>query len=266
MQAPGFHRAPYLDKLRVYMDASANRIHHALQAVAQLRAQRAAEPALAAAVADIKRFQARRFTATYADLLQSPRYKTAAKFFLHELYSDRDYAERDQQFARIATTVEKLFPQAVVNTAAALAEVHALTESLDDLMSRQWLASASDKHVPGECTRYSLCWREVADAAARHRQLDVVLLLGEELNRLTRKPGLRTLLRMMRGPAAAAGLSALQGFLEAGFDAFADMRGADDFLTTIRQRETELIAALFGDDLAVCETKLGNLIKAPAAG
>jgi hypothetical protein len=260
MHALGFHRAPYLDKLRVYMDASANRIHHALQAVAQLRAQRAAEPALAAAVADIKRFQARRFMATYADLLQSPRYKTAATFFLHELYGDKDYAERDQQFARIANTIEKLFPQAVINTAAALAEVHSLTESLDDLMARQWLVSAGDKPLPGECTRYIFCWRAVADIAARHRQVDVVLLLGEELNRLTRKPGLRTLLRMMRGPAAAGGLSALQGFLEAGFDAFADMRGADTFLATIRQRETALIAALFCDDLAVSESKLANLV------
>jgi hypothetical protein len=262
MHATDCHRAPYLDKLRVYMDTSANRIHSALQTVARLRTQRAAEPALAAAVAEIKRFQARRFVATYADLLQSPRYKAATKFFLDELYGDKDYAERDQQFSRIANTIEKLFPQAVVKTAAALAEVHALTESLDDLMGRQWLTFVGGKRPSSDCARYILCWRAVADSEDRHRQLDVVLLLGEELNQLTRKTGLRTLLRLMRGPAAAAGLSALQGFLESGFDAFTDMRGSDTFLTTIRQRETALIGALFGDELAVCETKLGNLVEA----
>jgi hypothetical protein len=113
------------------MDASAQQIHDALQAVAQLRQQHAADPLLARAGAAVKRFQARRFQATYSDLLHSSRYKTAAAFFLQELYSDKDYAERDQQFARIASTIAKIFPQPVVNTAAALAEVHALTEKLD---------------------------------------------------------------------------------------------------------------------------------------
>ncbi|MES2512250.1 MAG: hypothetical protein V4625_20160 [Pseudomonadota bacterium] len=242
------------------MDLSANRIHEALQAVALLRAQHVADAPLARAVVDIKRFQARRFRATYADVLESSRYKTAATFFLHELYSDKDYAERDQQFARIASTIARLFPQAVVNTAAALAEVHALTEKLDDLMARQWLASLTARPGLADNARYINSWKQVGDTAARHQQLEVVLLLGKELNRLTRMPGLRTLLRMMRHPAAVAGLSSLQAFLEAGFDAFAGMRGADDFLKLIETRETEWIATLFNQDAVTCETKLGHLL------
>lgn len=242
------------------MDSTATRIHEALQAVALLRAQHVADSALMRASADIKRIQARRFRATYADVLLNPRYKTAAAFFLHELYSDKDYAERDQQFARIASTIAKLFPQAVVNTAAALAEVHALTEELDDLMARQWLASLDATPELDENARYIACWRKVGDTQARHKQLEVVLLLGKELNRLTRMPGLRTLLRMMRRPAAIAGLSSLQEFLEAGFDAFAGMRGADDFLELIEQRETGWITTLFNEDTVTCETKLGNLL------
>ena len=239
------------------MDDSAHKIHDALQAVEQLRQQHAIDGLLRQASFDIKRFQARRFQASYADLLRSPRYKTAAAFFLQELYSDKDYAERDQQFARIANTIARLFPQAVVNTAAALAQVHALTEKLDDLMARQWLKE--DPQLD-DCVRYVRCWRSVADSAARHRQLDVVQLLGQELDRLTRKPGLRTLLKLMRGPATAAGLNSLQRFLEAGFDAFATMRGADEFLALIRQRETEWIRSLFEDDALACEARLIQML------
>ena len=252
-----FNRAPTLDKLGVCMDATAHQIHDALQAVDRLRQQHAANPLLKEASFDIKRFQARRFQASYSDLLQSPRYKTAATFFLHELYGDKDYAERDQQFARIANTIAKLFPQAVVNTAAALAQVHALTEQLDDLMAQQWLKESAQD---GDCARYIRCWRSVADSADRHRQLDVVQLLGRELDRLTCKPGLRTLLKLMRGPANAAGLSSLQHFLEAGFDAFANMRGANEFLALIRSRETEWIRSLFEDAPVTCETKLLHLM------
>ena len=257
MGTPRSNRAPTLDKLGVYMETSADQIRDALQAVAQIRQQHGANPALKQASVDIKRFQACRFQASYADLLVSPRYKTAATFFLHELYGDKDYAERDQQFARIANTIAKLFPQAVVNTAAALAQVHALTEQLDDLMAHQWL---KENAQDGDCARYIRCWRSVADSAARHRQLEVVQLLGQALDSLTRKPGLRLLLKLMRGPANAAGLSALQHFLEAGFDAFANMRGADEFLELISLRETEWIRSLFEDASVTCETKLTHLM------
>ena len=238
------------------MYPAASRIREAMQAVSDLRAVRAANPLLEQAAMEVKRFQAQRFRASYADLLHHHRYRGAAVFFLQELYGEQDYGQRDQQFARIANTIARLFPKAVVETAAALADVHALTEQLDDRMARQWLAAPS----PDPCARYIHCWRTVADRPARHRQLQVVLHLGRELDRLTRTRGLRSLLRMMRGPAAAAGLSSLQGFLEAGFDAFAEMKGASEFLSLIESRESGWIESLFGADAVACETSLRQLM------
>lgn len=256
MHACGFNRAPHLDKLGVYMDPAAARIREAMQAVSLLRQSRQADPALHAACLEVKRFQAQRFTATYADLLDSPRYQRAAHFFLNELYGDKDYAQRDQQFSRIANTIARLFPKAVVETAAALAEVHALTEALDDRMARQWLLDRAG----GLAGRYFRCWRAVGDMAARRRQLQVVLHLGQELDQLTHRRGLRSLLKMMRTPAAAAGLSALQDFLEAGFESFAQMQGATEFLKVVETRESALIDSLFNDDAVACETFLLQLL------
>ncbi len=247
------------------MNTSANQINTSLEAVARFRQSRVSNAPLSDANAAIKRFQARRFQATYPDLLESPRYQTAARFFLHELYSDKDYAERDQQFARIASTIAKLFPQSVVNTAAALAEVHALTERLDDAMAHAYLALQKAYSGQTEAARYIACWRQVANPAARHQQLDVLLALGQSLDSLTRKPGLLALLKMMRGPAAAAGLGSLQKFLEAGFDAFQTMRGADEFLKLIALRETDWIQRLFDEDAVACETKLTELLGRNAA-
>ena len=241
------------------MNASAADIHTSLEAVARFRELRTGNAALIAANADIKRFQAQRFQATYPELLQSPRYQTAARFFLHELYSDKDYAERDQQFARIASTIAKLFPQSVVNTAAALARVHALTESLDDAMAHAYMVVRLENQSQSDAACYITCWRQVADATARHQQLEEILALGQSLDNLTRKPGLRMLLKMMRGPAAAAGLGSLQKFLESGFDAFQTLRGADEFLQLIAQREAEWIRRLFEEDPVTCETKLLEL-------
>ena len=248
------------------MTASADHIHTSLEAVAKIRALRKGNPDLMAANAAIKRFQARRFEATYPDLLQSRRYQPAARFFLYELYSDKDYAQRDQQFARIANTISKLFPQSVVDTAAALAQVHALTEQLDDAMAHAYLALPPATQNHSGAARYIASWRQVASPAARQQQLDVVLALGQSLDRLTRKPGLRLLLKMMRGPAAAAGLGSLQTFLESGFDTFQTMRGADEFLKLIAEREADWIERLFNEDAVACETKLLELLARSAVG
>ncbi len=52
-------------------------------------------------------------------------------------------------------------------------------------------------------------------------------------------------LRMMRAPARAAGLANMQRFLEEGFDTFKAMRGAEQFLRTVADRERALASRLF---------------------
>jgi hypothetical protein len=100
-------------------------------------------------------------------------------------------------------------------------------------------------------------WRHVGRRVDRERQLTVVIEVGHQMARLTRTPGLRTMLRMMRAPAVASGLGSLQHFLETGFETFADVvrqRGADEFLGIVQAREAALIALLFDADLAACDT------------
>jgi hypothetical protein len=230
-------------------------IREAVAEVERLRQESLDVPDIGRAVSQLKRFQARRFAGTYADLLASGPYAPAARFFLEELYSDRDYAERDAQFARIASAVEKLFPRDVGETAAGLARLHALTESLDHGMARAHrLADETD--VAG----YVQAWKIVGRKEDRQRQLETVIAIGAELSRLTRTPGLRLMLKMMRAPASAADMSSLQRFLEAGFDTFgavAKLRGgAERFLSTIREREQELMQMLFESDPVACETAL----------
>lgn len=242
------------------MDA-ATTIRHSLSRVVDLRAQAAASRPLQTALQHIKQFQARRFAGTYQDLLRSPTFAAPTGFFLNELYGVRDFSDRDAQFARIASALQTFFPKQVVATAVALAELHALTEELDLEMAHQYLqlhAHASRPMLDGSV--YLKCWKSVANPALRLGQLQSVLEIGRELDNLTRTKGLRMTLRMMRGPARAAGLQALQSFLEVGFDTFASMGGegqqTKQFLRTIHERETAWIEKLFNSPPSLCEAEL----------
>jgi hypothetical protein len=90
----------------------------------------------------------------------------------------------------------------------------------------------------------------VGEPDSRERQIQLMVSVGTALDRFTRNLLLRNSLRFMRAPAAAAGLGALQRFLETGFETFRAMRGAQAFLDTIASRERALAAQLFsGADL-----------------
>lgn len=246
----------------IFMEA-AQIIRDAVARVSDLRRRCAQDPSLAAAIFAVKAFQARRFAGTYADLLAGETYRHAARFFLVELYSDKDYSDRDAQFGRIAGGLQTLFTKQVVATAVSLAQLHLLTEELDHAMGLAWQESnIAATASPAE--RYVEVWRSVGRRVDRARQLAMVLRIGEDLGRLTRLPGLRLVLRMMRKPAHAAGLGSLQEFLESGFDTFAEMshqtRGVETFLSIIEEREAELIDLLFEGAPVTCVTKLDAIL------
>jgi hypothetical protein len=238
---------------------AAESIRQAVADVEALRMESRKLPEIGAAVRRVKSLQACRFEGTYADLLAPGPYSAAVRFFLEELYGERDDAERDAQFARIAGAVERLFPHDVADTAAALARLHALTESLDHAVGRAMPNAAADA-VSG----YVGAWKVAGRRAERHQQLDAVVAIGSEMARLTRLPGLRLMLRMMRGPASAAGLGSLQRFLETGFDTFAAVArlrgGVERLLETIRHRELRLLELLFDGDAVACETELHRIL------
>ena len=126
-------------------------------------------------------------------------------------------------------------------------------------MGAAWLAAGAVDGV-SPAARYVDAWRSVGRRPDREAQLGIVMGIGRELAFLTRTPGLRTMLRMMRPAAAAAGLGSLQEFLEAGFQTVGELarqRGElERFLSLIQAREKKLMDQLFDAAQASCEVAL----------
>ena len=226
------------------MEAS-KRIREAVAQVSELRQISSQNADLSKALSDVKRWQSKRFSNTYQDLLASPVYSGCAHFFLEEMYSERDYSYRDAQFAKVAVAIELAFPAQVVDLAVTLAELHQTTEELDLEMAQSWRGLG---HQTPD-TRYIQSWTTVGQRSKREWQLDTVLEIGRELTALTRKRSLRFLLKMMRRPAELAGLGGLQVFLETGYDRFSELarntEAANEFLRIIHDREKQWINDLF---------------------
>jgi hypothetical protein len=190
-------------------------------------------------LAEVKAWQAKRLAATYADLQQSARYTKATGFFLSDLYGDADHTQRDRDLLRVFPIMVKLLPEAGVATAAKAIEVDELSEVLDQRVA-QLIAD-------GDVTEQTYCaaYRAAGTPVERERQIQLIGEVGERLDALVSNVWIYNTLKLMRGPAKAAGLGELQSFLERGAESFKSMKGATEFLETIEARERKIASQIF---------------------
>jgi hypothetical protein len=215
-----------------------------LDRVRALREVRLADSADAALLPALRRWQSQRLARTYADLAASERYGPATSFFLTDLYGDRDFTERDLSLERAYPFMAKLLPNAALLPVARAIELHALTAELDRALCRALLDESGVKSGITEAA-YARAYRCCANRVQRLHQIDLLLAVGERLDKVVGKPLLRRLLRLARRPAHASGFAELQDFLERGFAAFKHMAGAGEFLATIEERERRILERLF---------------------
>jgi len=187
----------------------------------------------------VKRAQAKRLAHTYADLSAQPRYRAATRFFLEDLYGEKDFSARDREMLKIVPVMSRVLPASAVETAAHAIELEALSEALDQRLA----AALGDAHL--DDAAYAAAYRESSTREERERQVALVAAVGRRLDGLVRKPFISHTLKLMRQPARVAGLADLQDFLERGFEAFRDMHGAHEFLETFSRREGRILEKLF---------------------
>lgn len=193
----------------------------------------------------LRGWQAARFERTYADLMASDRYRPAAEFFLSDLYGPKDFSERDEELERFLPAITKILPASAVHTLAVGVELDLLSESLDVSMVQALLAAGQSADADISEAAYIKAYRSCDDRRRRETQIELLLQIGDAIDRVTRKPLLRAAIALIKGPAHASGMGALHDFLDRGFFAFRHMQGAAEFLAIIRERETLILARMF---------------------
>jgi hypothetical protein len=214
-----------------------------------LRARTAEDSAFSEKRGWLRAWQAGRLARTHRDLLESRRFRAAAKFFLTDLYGPEDIGRHVEDARRIVPVMTRVLPDSGLATVAHAVELNALSESLDGAM----IEALGDRAATIDEAAYADAYRAIDRADERARQIELIELLGKALDKLTHIRFIGITLKMMRGPAILAGLGELQAFLERGYSAFGAMRGgASEFVTIVVSRERAISRALLaGDDAAL---------------
>jgi hypothetical protein len=196
-------------------------------------------------VVRVKRWQHIRLAKTYADLLADRRYQPATTFFLDQLYGGDETSLpsiRDRDLIRMYPTMKRILPKFAFETVTKALALDVLSEEFDQALALE----LSGKKIT--TFSYTNAFRAVGRQKERLNQVALMQDVGKGLDVVVKKPLIYSTLKLLRRPSKLAGLAEMQRFLEAGFSAFRHMKGADYFLSTITERETALVAAIFAGE------------------
>jgi hypothetical protein len=191
---------------------------------------------------NLQQWQRARLAQSFADLNAMEGYRPAVEFFLTEIYGGLDFRERDQDIGKVMPVMIHFLPDKALKTMSEAFELQAI--SLEHDMEMAWYMEAQGIPEP-DMERYGEIYRACSDRAGRERQILLIRKLGYDLDKLVRRPLVNYLVRLLRGPAHAAGFGALQEFLEAGLGSFRALEDSTWFVETIYEREWAAMERLF---------------------
>jgi hypothetical protein len=197
------------------------------------------------ALEHLQQWQQDRLATTFDDLIRQDAYHPAVTFFLTEIYGGLDFRQRDQDIDRVMPVMKRFLPDKVLYTMSEAFELQAISLEFDIKMAHQMkLQGLRELDMGDYCGVYRAC----GDQPGRERQISLISKLGYDLDRLVNKPLVNALVRLLRGPAHAAGFGTLQEFLESGLGSFRALDDIRYFNETIYQREWNSMESLFAGE------------------
>ena len=205
---------------------------------------RAEEQILDPQMARLRAWQSDRLRRTYADLLESRRYRPACQFFLDEVYAPRDFSRRDQDFEHLYHLARRFIPDHFLALFKALFELNTLTNELDRRLLRVLVEDLgmTDQVTP---QLYAQAYRICDNYADRKYQIDLLVAVVHDVGIGARDPLVGPTLQVARVPASLGGWQEIYAFALNGYQAFKAMRHPVVFSSAIEKREMRILDQIF---------------------
>ncbi|NUM48205.1 MAG: hypothetical protein HUU38_26160 [Anaerolineales bacterium] len=192
----------------------------------------------------LRTFQSERLARSHADLLASPRFGPACRFFLTDIYAPQDFSQRDHDAETLYKLMNRFLPEDLLYPLALVLKLNNMTHDLDER-----LADALVNHLGVTDTitpeQYAEGYRICDNYQEREKQIDMLLEIGARVEKLVKSPLTAPTLALANIPAKTAGWDELHSFLERGYQAFKIMKGSYYFLKTITTRERTILHHIF---------------------
>ncbi len=198
-------------------------------------------------LAQLRQWQSERLAQTYADLMRNRRFRPAMQFFLEDVYAARDFSQRNHDMERMYEMLRRVAPEPMIRPLVLTVELHYLTEDLDEQLL-DVLIRRLGWDGPLTVALYAEAYRICDNYAVRVKQIDLIYEIGQLLNTVVHLPLSGAILNLTRLALERAGWADLMAFTMRGYKAFNQLRGAGEFLDTIRMRELGILDRIYAND------------------
>lgn len=218
-------------------------VYRDLKRIIESHIRRNENPELKEHIRIVSEWQSNRIGETYDDVAALSRYDLALSYFKDDMYGAKDYSKRDADVKKVYPVVERIMPNRLFYILVFIMELNALSMELDEAQAIALREMGKIDNFNAD--DYAEAYRTSASREDRQKQIDLVLTVGEELDKLAGKNYLGGVLKLSHKPAHGLGLGELHEFLERGYKAFMKMKGATAFIKVIRQREEAILDKIF---------------------
>lgn len=192
----------------------------------------------------LRRWQSERLAQTYSDLLSTEQTRPACRFFLEEIYSARDFTQRDADFDRLHTLLSRFLPEKMLQPLSESLDLNHLSSQLDSALLNV-LVEENGFHGDLTPEMYVAAYRRCDNYPLRVEQIERLVAILTEIGAGTKLPLVKIGLKLAKKPAFTAGWQELYGFLERGYAAFKPMQDVAAFAERVRTRELMILDRIY---------------------
>ena len=191
----------------------------------------------------VQEFQVRRLKRDFRDLRLSPEYGPFCEFFATEIYSARDFTERNDSFRRLADQFRGLLGQDIHDGLVRLLDLHSLTDRLDQALAESIRAMG----IPRDFTesQYEDAYRALDNYDERIAQIDLIIESLEFTHRISQMALINVALKSARIAIGIFSKDRIVALLERACDTLRHIKNVDYLADEIRGREVARLDRIY---------------------
>lgn len=192
----------------------------------------------------VQEFQVRRLKRDFRDLRMTEEYGPFCEFFATEIYSARDFSERNDSFRRLTNQFRAILGEEIAAGLLRLLDLHALTDRLDGELAAA--LTAAGRPVTFTEAEYEAAYRALDNYDERRLQIDLILESLAFTHRVSQTALVGVALKSAK---IAVGLFTKDRVVELLERAYATLRGIKDIRyleNEVRTRELARLDRIYG--------------------
>ena len=192
----------------------------------------------------VQDFQVRRLKRDFRDLRMSEEYGPFSEFFATEIYSARDFTERNESFRRLTGQFRHLLGDEIYHGLIGLLDLHKLTDELDEVVAQRIL----DDGIPLAFTevQYEKIYRDIDNYDERVRQIEMIIESLHFTHHVSHQALIGIVLKSAKVATGLFSKDRTVGVLEHAYSTLKNIKDIAYLSGEVRQRELGRLDRIYG--------------------